>query len=90
MVVIEALARGIPVLATAVDGLPDALGRAPDGRRPGLLVPPGDAAALAGALRRWLSEAGLRQHLRRAALGRRDTLTGWEATAGLVAEALGR
>jgi glycosyltransferase involved in cell wall biosynthesis len=88
MVVTEALARGIPVLATAVAGLPDALGRAPDGNRPGLLVPPEDPAALAGALRRWLSEAGLRQHLRRAALDRRDTLTGWAATTGLVAEAL--
>ena len=54
MVVTEALARGIPVLATAVGGLPEALGRAPDGSLPGLLVPPDDPAALAGALRRWL------------------------------------
>jgi glycosyltransferase involved in cell wall biosynthesis len=89
MVVTEALARGVPVLATAVAGLPDALGRAPDGSRPGLLVPPEDPAALAGTLRGWLSEAGLRQELRRSALRRRDTLTGWDVTAGLVAEALG-
>ena len=40
MVVTEALARGIPVLATAVGGLPEALGRAPDGSLPGLLVDP--------------------------------------------------
>ena len=38
MVVTEALARGIPVLATAAGALPDTLGHAPDGSRPGLLV----------------------------------------------------
>ncbi len=45
MVVTEALAHGLPVLATDTGGLPGALGRLPDGRRPGLLVPPGDPAA---------------------------------------------
>jgi len=39
MVVTEALARGIPVLATDVGGVREALGHAPDGSRPGLLVP---------------------------------------------------
>ena len=39
MVVTEALARGIPVVATSVGGLPEALGGAKD-RRPGLLVRP--------------------------------------------------
>jgi glycosyltransferase involved in cell wall biosynthesis len=47
MVVTEALARGLPVIATAVGGLPEALGQASDGRRPGLLVPPEDSFALA-------------------------------------------
>ena len=72
MVVTEALARGIPVLATAVGGLPEALGRAPDGSLPGLLVAPGDPAALAAALRRWLGDADLRRRLRRSARDRRD------------------
>ena len=40
--VTEALARGIPVVATDVGGLPEAVGPAPDGARPGLLVPPDD------------------------------------------------
>ena len=56
MVVTEALARGIPVLASDAGGLPETLGRDPDGRVPGLLVPPGDAAALAAALRGWLDD----------------------------------
>jgi glycosyltransferase involved in cell wall biosynthesis len=90
MVVTEALARGIPVLATAVGGLPETLGRAPDGSLPGLLVPPGDPAALAGALRRWLGDAGVRTGLRRSARARRTTLTGWAATAQRVSGVLER
>ena len=58
MVVTEALARGLPVLATDVGGVPEALGHGDDGTRPGLLVPPGDPAALGAALRRWLGDAG--------------------------------
>ncbi|WP_433528025.1 glycosyltransferase family 4 protein [Micromonospora sp. CA-263727] len=88
MVVTEALARGIPVLASAVGGLPDALGRtAPDGR-PGLLVPPGDPEALAAALRRWLDDPGLRERLRRAARGRRATLQDWTTTTDRITTAL--
>lgn len=88
MVVTEALARGIPVLATAAGGLSEALGRAPDGAAPGLLVPPDDPAALAGALRRWLGEPELRQVLRRAARGRRRTLDDWTVTATVTAGVL--
>lgn len=88
MVVTEALARGIPVLATAVSGLPEAVGRAPDGSLPGLLVPADDPAELAGALRRWLTDPGLRQRLRCSARGRRTTLTGWTATAERVSDVL--
>jgi glycosyltransferase involved in cell wall biosynthesis len=88
MVVTEALARGIPVLATAVGGLAESLGRAPDGSRPGLLVDPDEPAALAGALRRWLTEPDLRQRLRRSARDRRPTLPGWDATAARVSDVL--
>ena len=90
MVVTEALARGIPVLATAVGGLPEALGRAPDGSLPGILVEPGDPAALAAALRHWLSDAGLRRRLRRFARDRRTTLIGWAPTAELISGVLAR
>ncbi|NJP34365.1 glycosyltransferase family 4 protein [Micromonospora thermarum] len=88
MAVTEALARGVPVLATATGGLPDTLGRAPDGTPPGLLVPPGDPAALAGALRRWLTDPALRGRLRRAAHERRATLDDWTTTTTALATAL--
>jgi len=84
MVVTEALARGLPVVATAVGGLPEALGRAPGGRRPGLLVPSDDPAALAEALRAWLGDADLRRRLRHAAEQRRAGLPRWSATADRV------
>ncbi|MER7590788.1 glycosyltransferase family 4 protein [Micromonospora sp. NPDC127501] len=88
MVVTEALARGLPVLATRVGGVPEALGRTPDGDLPGLLVPPDDPAALAGALSWWLGDDHLRDQLRRAALARRDTLTDWPVTTALLAGVL--
>jgi glycosyltransferase involved in cell wall biosynthesis len=81
MVVTEALARGIPVLGTRVDGVPEALGHASDGSRPGLLVPADDPAALAGALRRWLTDGELRRRLRAAAADRREGLRSWTDTA---------
>ena len=92
MVVTEALAHGLPVVATDVGGLTEALGYGNDGIRPGLLVPPDDAAALAAALRAWLGDAELRSRLRQAARDRRSSLRGWSTTAsalaGILAEVL--
>ncbi|HWD01782.1 MAG TPA: glycosyltransferase family 4 protein [Amycolatopsis sp.] len=90
MVVTEALARGIPVVASDVGGVPDALGRSADGVAPGLLVPPGDVAALAAALRRWAGDAELRRELRTAALGRGSALEEWDGAARRLAEATAR
>ncbi len=89
MVVTEARARGLPVVATTVGGVPAALGRLPDGRRPGLLVPADDPGSLGVALRLWLSDESLRSRLRRAARDRRALLAGWSATTGQVARVLG-
>lgn len=63
--VIEAAAYGLPVVATRVGGIAHLLR---DGET-GLLVPDGDATAMAGAVRRLLNEPGLAGHL--SAEGRR-------------------
>jgi glycosyltransferase involved in cell wall biosynthesis len=81
MVVIEALARGLPVLATAVGGVPEALGRSPDDERPGQLVAPDDPAALAAAVRSWLQDPMERTRLRAAARQRSTTLRDWNDAA---------
>ena len=88
MVVTEALARGLPVVAAEVGGVPEALGHGADGTRPGLLVPPDDPAALRDALRAWLEDADLRRRLRRAARERRASLSRWSTTTSVVADVL--
>ena len=88
MVVTEALARGLPVVVADVGGLSEALGHGDDGTRPGLLVPPGDPAALAAALRAWLGDADLRGRLRRAARERRESLSRWSTTTAILAGVL--
>ncbi|HEY2271203.1 MAG TPA: glycosyltransferase family 4 protein [Jatrophihabitantaceae bacterium] len=87
MVVTEALARGLPVIATEVGGVPESLGTAPSGR-PGLLVPPEDDAALAGALQAWLTDPALRGRLRRSARERRHGLPDWSGTIERIARVL--
>jgi glycosyltransferase involved in cell wall biosynthesis len=57
--VVEALAVGTPVVATAVGGVPELVR---DGEN-GLLVPRGDAEALAEAIRRLVDDPGLRGRL---------------------------
>jgi len=90
MVITEALARGLPVIATDVGGLPEALGHGADGIAPGLLIAPGDASALSDALRAWLSDAELRRQLRQAARERRASLPGWSTTTSIVAGVLAK
>jgi glycosyltransferase involved in cell wall biosynthesis len=76
------------VLATDVGGVRDALGTSPGGTVPGLLVPPGDVDALAGALRRWADDADLRDRLRAAAQERAGTLEDWDGAARRLTEVL--
>jgi glycosyltransferase involved in cell wall biosynthesis len=59
LAVLEAMAAGIPIVSSAIGGTEELI---EDGRS-GLLVPPGDAPALAAALRRVLSDAELRRNL---------------------------
>jgi phosphatidyl-myo-inositol alpha-mannosyltransferase len=51
MVVLEAMAAGLPVVGTNVEGVPEVVR---DGLE-GLIVPPGDAHALAGAIERFIT-----------------------------------
>jgi glycosyltransferase involved in cell wall biosynthesis len=81
MVVAEALARGLPVAASAVGGVLEAMGGAPVGGVPGLLVPPGDAPALASALQAWLDDPALRERLAGFAERRRTSVRAWDAVA---------
>ena len=65
---IEAAATGTPLVASRIGGLPEIVA---DGET-GLLVPPGDAGALAGALQRLLDDGGLRRALGAAAVIRAE------------------
>src|SRR6202044_2268184 len=56
LALVEALRAGLLVVASGVDGILEDLADGEDG----LLVPPGNAAALAAALRRVLADAPLR------------------------------
>ena len=59
-VLIEAAACGLPIVTTPVSGIPELI---EDGMS-GLLVPPNDPAALAGAMEQLLDSADLRDRLR--------------------------
>jgi glycosyltransferase involved in cell wall biosynthesis len=59
VVPLEAMAAGVPVVATDVPGTRDVVSH----ERTGLLVPTSDAEALARAIRRVLEDAALRQRL---------------------------
>jgi glycosyltransferase involved in cell wall biosynthesis len=74
---VEALSVGTPVVATTVGGVPEVVHNDVNG----LLVPPGDATALAAALRRLIDDDSLRERLAAGAkpsveaIGREPTYT---------------
>jgi len=62
IVLLEAMASGLPVVASRTGGIPEIV----DDGRTGCLVPPGDASALAYAIRQLAEDDALRQSLGRA------------------------
>jgi glycosyltransferase involved in cell wall biosynthesis len=83
MAVAEALAHGLPVISTPTGGIEHMVGDTA-----GVLVPAGDAEALAEALRRVISDTALRSRLAAGAARARDTLPTWEDAARAFAAAL--
>jgi glycosyltransferase involved in cell wall biosynthesis len=82
----EALAHGLPIVATAGGATAQTV---PQGA--GLLVPPGDVAALRRALRRLICDAALRAGLQAGAREARHSLPSWcEAGDRLAAAVLDR
>lgn len=80
----DALRRGIPVVASSVGGIPEAV-------RPGdaaVLVPPGRSTELRDALQRWIEDPSLRAQLTAAARRTAPTRAGWSDTARCVEAAL--
>ncbi len=81
MAVAEALARGLPVVSTRTGAIADLVGD-----EAGIVVPPGDVAALSAALSQVVGggpvEAGVREKLAQGARRVRATLPTWDDAAG--------
>ncbi|MEO8747436.1 MAG: glycosyltransferase, partial [Rhodanobacter sp.] len=90
LTLLEAMAAGLPVVATEVGGVPSVVERGVTGT----LVPAGNPSALAAALRAYSADAALRRRHggagRARAVARFDLGTMVAAYAGLYDELLGR
>lgn len=82
---VEAMAAGLPVVATDIPGYREVVTDQVDG----LLVPPGDPGALAAGLRRVLTEPGLASRLSAAGRLRAEGFS-WDAVAPRVEEVYDR
>jgi len=74
----EAMSCGVPVISTTAGALPEVVG--PDGEA-GMLVPPGDPDALAGAIRRLMGDDLIRKRMGEAARKRVESLFTWREAA---------
>jgi glycosyltransferase involved in cell wall biosynthesis len=85
MAVAEALARGLPIVATTTGAVPQLVGDAA-----GLLVRPGSPEALGAALARVVADTALRGRLVAGARRVRDRLRSWKDAAETLSDALER
>ena len=79
--IIEAMAHGLPVIASAVGGIPDLV--TPDS---GILIPPGDRQALANAMTRLATNRELRAQMGRQARARYEKLFSPEAVVPILVD----
>ncbi len=80
---VEAMACGVPLLATTGGALPEVVGRS---GITGWLVPPGDPSEMSAALIKLLGDPSLRDSLARAGRARALEHFTWRATAEMTAE----
>ncbi|HVS33090.1 MAG TPA: glycosyltransferase family 4 protein [Thermoanaerobaculia bacterium] len=71
---------GVPIVATAIRAMQDVI----DDEASGLLVPPGDPGALAGAIIRILTDDALARRLGRRAAEDAQSKFAWETIAGII------
>jgi glycosyltransferase involved in cell wall biosynthesis len=81
----EAIAHGLPVIGTTAGAIPETV---PAGA--GVLVPPGDAAALAAALRWLITHSAEREELAAGARAAAAQLPTWRGSAELFSQAIER
>jgi glycosyltransferase involved in cell wall biosynthesis len=86
MAVAEALARGLPVVATETGSIPELV----FGGSAGIVVPPGNLDRLTEALSAVLGDAALRARLAAGARAARERLPSWEDASRRMAAALER
>jgi len=85
-VVLEGLASGLPLVASAIAGIPDVIQHEENG----LLIPEQDSGALASALIRLASQPDLRRHLGRHGRQSAAEALNWRSITGRYAEVLRR
>jgi len=85
MAVAEALARGIPVVSTPTGAISELIGA-----DAGVLVPAGDAVALATVLHTLMTDRSRLEALRRGALQARSSLLTWDDASARMEAALMR
>lgn len=81
-VLLECMAAGLPVVASATGSVPEVVRN----RRDGFLVQPGDAADLAGRLLELVADERLRRRLGEAARAKMEASYGWDGIARRMLE----